>query len=195
MKLAQSRLIKRKQKKLKQINTVVISILVVATLWAIDFGYLINYQGAPNLYNHKKPMIDQVQAKEQIIEPEYKLSSATIKIINNNPTVAGAINKHFGKEWRKWSELIARESSFKPDAINPTSGACGLGQSLPCSKMQCSLDINGIECQIEWVENYVANRYGTIDKALAFWDTKKQECLDKQALGIIDQNKRCGGWY
>lgn len=172
MKKAKSRLIKRKQAKLRQINIVVISSLAVMTLWAIDFGYLINYKGAPNLYHHKKPMIDQVRAKEQIIEPEYRLSSTTIKIINNNPTVAGAINKHFGKDWRKWSELIARESSFKPNAINPTSGACGLGQSLPCSKMQCSLDMDGIECQLKWVENYVVNRYGTIDKALSFHDVK-----------------------
>jgi hypothetical protein len=170
MKKAQSRLIKRKQKKLKQINTVVVSILVVATLWAIDFGYLINYQGAPNLSHHKKPMIDQVQAKEQIIEPEYMPSANTIKIINNNPTVAGAINRRFGKNWLKWSELIARESSFDPSIINKTSGACGLAQALPCSKMQCSLDMDGVECQIKWIEDYTVGRYGTIEKALLFHD-------------------------
>jgi len=123
----------------------------------------------------EKPYIKPVaivQAKEQAPEPEYMLNDRTIKIINSNPTVAGAINKKFGKEWRKWSELIARESSFKPDAINPTSGACGLTQALPCKKMQCSLDLDGVECQLEWVENYVATRYGTIDKAIVFHDIK-----------------------
>lgn len=168
MKKAKSRLIKRKQAKLRQINIVVISSLVVITLWSVVFGYLINYKGAPNFKSYQRTVIQQAQAQE----PEYMPSANTIKIINNNPTVAGAINRRFGKEWRKWAELIARESGFKPNAINPTSGACGLGQSLPCSKMQCSLDMDGVECQLKWVENYVVNRYGTIDQALSFHDVK-----------------------
>lgn len=61
--------------------------------------------------------------------------------------------------------------------------------------MQCSLDMDGVECQLEWVENYVATRYSTIDKALIFWDIKKQECLTKQSAGLIDKDKTCGGWY
>jgi len=66
------------------------------------------------------------------------------------------------------AELIAREASFNPGAINPSSGACGLPQSLPCSKMNCSLD--DIDCQLDWQKDYIAGRYGTITKALEFHD-------------------------
>lgn len=69
---------------------------------------------------------------------------------------------------KKWAELIYREASFDPEAINATSGACGLPQALPCSKMKCEL--HDINCQLEWIEEYVTRRYQTIENALAFHD-------------------------
>jgi len=79
----------------------------------------------------------------------------------------------YGSEWRYAAELIARESSFNPGAINPTSGACGLFQSLPCLKMKCEL--TDVDCQLRWGQTYVTNRYGSFKKALEFWDKKKAE--------------------
>ena len=71
------------------------------------------------------------------------------------------------ENWFDAAELIAKESGFNPLAINPTSGACGLVQALPCSKMNCELE--DIDCQLDWQWNYIANRYGTISKAMSFW--------------------------
>jgi len=68
--------------------------------------------------------------------------------------------------WFDAAELIGKESGFNPFAVNPTSGACGVCQSLPCAKMNCEL--SDIDCQLDWQWNYIANRYGTITKALAF---------------------------
>jgi len=68
--------------------------------------------------------------------------------------------------WFDAAELIAKESGFNPLAINPSSGACGIPQALPCAKMGCEL--TDIDCQLDWQWNYIANRYGTITKALAF---------------------------
>lgn len=70
--------------------------------------------------------------------------------------------------WQEAAELIAHEGMFQPEVLNPTFGACGLPQALPCSKMKCSLDESGIDCQLDWMKAYVASRYGTITNALAF---------------------------
>lgn len=64
--------------------------------------------------------------------------------------------------------LIGRESGCNPGAINPSSGACGIPQALPCSKMNCSL--SDPVCQLRWMENYVMNRYGSWENAKAHHD-------------------------
>jgi hypothetical protein len=61
-------------------------------------------------------------------------------------------------------ELIKRESNCNPYAVNASSGACGIGQALPCSKMGCSMG-DGY-CQVRWMNSYVTARYGTWAAAL-----------------------------
>ena len=63
--------------------------------------------------------------------------------------------------------IVSWESGFNPGAYNYHSGACGLFQALPCSKM------GGMEVdnQINWGIGYIRNRYGTPSNALAFWVT------------------------
>jgi hypothetical protein len=63
--------------------------------------------------------------------------------------------------------IVFHESTFNPNAVNPTSGACGLFQFYPCSKLQCSKgDYN---CQITEGLTYIKNRYGNPTKAWEFW--------------------------
>lgn len=63
--------------------------------------------------------------------------------------------------------LIGKESTYNPGAINPTSGACGLFQALPCGKMKCSLD--DVDCQLNWGADYIKRRYGNPTNAWKFW--------------------------
>lgn len=51
------------------------------------------------------------------------------------------------------------ESGNNPSAINAQSGACGLGQALPCSKMGCNL--GDYSCQDTWFTSYMLRNYGT----------------------------------
>ena len=70
-----------------------------------------------------------------------------------------------------WSEedyyalvmLWNRESSWNPNAINKKSGACGIPQSLPCSKMKSAgADYRtNYKTQIRWGLNYIKARYGS----------------------------------
>ena len=63
--------------------------------------------------------------------------------------------------------IYARESGNNPGAINRSSGACGLGQALPCSKMPCSL--SDYACQDNFFTGYMQSRYGSWENAQAFW--------------------------
>lgn len=69
------------------------------------------------------------------------------------------------------SFIYMHESGNRPNAINASSGACGLGQALPCSKMGCSL--SDYACQDAWFTSYMQARYGTWENAMAFWIAHK----------------------
>lgn len=63
--------------------------------------------------------------------------------------------------------IYYHESGNNPSSVNRNSGACGLGQALPCSKMGCSL--GDYACQDSYFERYMQARYGTWENAKAFW--------------------------
>lgn len=75
-----------------------------------------------------------------------------------------------GAEFDALLELFACESSWNEKAGNPYSGAYGIPQSLPASKMASFGDdyMTNPITQLRWGLNYVAARYGTPSAALAF---------------------------
>lgn len=70
-----------------------------------------------------------------------------------------------GAEWQALETLWQNESGWNPNAWNTSSGACGIPQSLPCSKIP---NWRSVQSQLEWGINYVAG-YGKPSEALAFW--------------------------
>lgn len=70
--------------------------------------------------------------------------------------------------------IFAHESSNNPHAINASSGACGLGQALPCSKLlnACG-SLDNVQCQIDWFTQYAVARYGSWSNAAAFWQANR----------------------
>ncbi len=54
--------------------------------------------------------------------------------------------------------LIQKESGWRPDALNSSSGACGLVQALPCSKL--GPNWNDPVVALRWGQGYVTSRYG-----------------------------------
>lgn len=59
--------------------------------------------------------------------------------------------------------LLMRESGISANAVNKTSGACGLFQRLPCS-----VTLGDVEGQMANGLTYIEKRYGTATKALHF---------------------------
>lgn len=81
--------------------------------------------------------------------------------------------------------LLMKESTYNNYAVNPSSGACGLFQSLPCSKMRCEL--SDVDCQIKWGMSYIKKRYGNPIQAWLFWQDRAEENKKK--------NGKYAGWY
>ena len=79
----------------------------------------------------------------------------------------GKVVERFGEsEWQPFYEIIMRESGWNWQARNKSSGAFGLGQALPASKMgELGKSPEG---QIEWVIAYISDRYDTPSSAL-YW--------------------------
>lgn len=71
-----------------------------------------------------------------------------------------------GSEWDALVELWHKESGWNPQAYNASSGACGIPQALPCSKIPNPSDVSS---QIDWGLDYISSRYGSPTKALNFW--------------------------
>ena len=89
--------------------------------------------------------------------------------IKNSPNVkAYTLSKArevFGDEHiDEFEKLIEKESGFNLFALNKSSGACGIFQSLPCNKLP-GFDL---ESQVTWGINYIKNRYISPSAALAF---------------------------
>jgi len=71
------------------------------------------------------------------------------------------------ESWGYADFMVQKESSWNPNAVNVSSGACGLAQALPCSKIpgQWNDPVNALN----WMNNYVNGRYGGWAGAHSFW--------------------------
>ena len=94
----------------------------------------------------------------------------TIKPTVEPQTSSQPIYSEVGTEAEAKAFIYQKESGNRTDAINPSSGACGLGQALPCSKMPCTLQ--DYACQDQFFTQYMTNRYGTWSAAKQFWQAK-----------------------
>lgn len=99
---------------------------------------------------------DKVKALQQIA------NTKKIQVQKATPVLSPSDAKMF---------IYLKESGNNPNAVNKSSGACGLAQALPCSKMNCSL--GDYACQDAWATNYMQNRYGTWENAKAFWERNR----------------------
>ncbi|MEU5087917.1 transglycosylase SLT domain-containing protein [Streptomyces sp. NPDC021356] len=74
-------------------------------------------------------------------------------------------------QFNAFSHIVEHESGWNPHATNASSGAYGLVQALPASKMSSAgADWkNNPKTQIKWGLNYMNSRYGSPAAAWNFW--------------------------
>jgi hypothetical protein len=79
---------------------------------------------------------------------------------------------HWGSQFGALNNIINRESGWRVNAQNPTSGAYGIPQALPGSKMAVAgadWRTNGAT-QLKWmIDDYIGPRYGSPNNAWSFW--------------------------
>jgi len=75
------------------------------------------------------------------------------------------------RQFKALKTLWFHESGWNHKAVNRSSGAWGIPQSLPASKMRThgSDYRTNPETQIDWGLDYIRGRYDTPVKAWAFW--------------------------
>lgn len=93
------------------------------------------------------------------------------------------------KEWPAAEQLWKHESNFRPMARNPHGGACGVVQSLPCSKLlkasgARTLGDTTVEKQARWGIRYVKRSYGTPSRAWRHWQAS-----------VNINGREVGHWY
>lgn len=78
------------------------------------------------------------------------------------------------EQWRCLDSLVMGESSWNYRAVNPTSGAYGLFQSLPAHKMSSVADdwATNPRTQISWGLKYIKDTYGTPCAAWKAWNSR-----------------------
>lgn len=70
-------------------------------------------------------------------------------------------------DWGYVDYVVSRESGWNPNATNSSSGACGLVQALPCSKVPGN-GYNPVD-NLRWANGYATGRYGSWQGAYNFW--------------------------
>ncbi len=71
------------------------------------------------------------------------------------------------ESWGYADFMVSKESGWNPNAVNKSSGACGLAQALPCSKVPGN-PLNPVD-SLNWMNGYVNGRYGGWQGAYNFW--------------------------
>ena len=115
-----------------------------------------------------KKKVTKKKAKKKVIKKAKKKSVRMNVKYNKNDVFnyAYSMVKSYGwsdYDWECLVKLWNRESGWNPNAVNKKSGACGIPQSLPCSKMA----VEGTDyktnyrTQIRWGLKYIAGRYSS----------------------------------
>lgn len=102
-------------------------------------------------------------------------------------------------QWPFLDTLWSHESGWRTTAGNPTSGAYGIPQSLPASKMadHGSDYRTNPKTQIAWGLDYIAGRYGSPQAAWDFWQHPKNSPPGASThwYGKGGRTPEWGGWH
>ena len=136
---------------------------------------------AEKLEQENQSLKANLQAKKEREAEQARLASAQAPVqetvAQNKPAPAVQVtgDKHSWlaasgipeSEWQYVDFIVSRESGWNPNAVNPSSGACGLGQQLPCGKWPGAW--NDPVAALKAQYGYVRARYGGYAGAYSFW--------------------------
>ncbi|CAI7976212.1 hypothetical protein FRAHR75_230001 [Frankia sp. Hr75.2] len=87
----------------------------------------------------------------------------------------------WGAQWGSFNALVMGESGWNPMARNPSSGAFGIPQALPASKLDAYGNRNDYRVQLRWMLDYIAGRadYRTPAGAYSKWLSRSPHWYDQ----------------
>lgn len=94
-------------------------------------------------------------------------------------------------QWPALQALWQAESGFSSTATNPSSGAFGIPQALPASKMGAAAVAGNAGAQIAWGLRYIAGRYGSPAAAYSAWQSRSPHWYAQGGRTAPD----FGGWF
>ncbi|MFI5529628.1 transglycosylase SLT domain-containing protein [Kitasatospora sp. NPDC051853] len=120
----------------------------------------------------EQPKQEQQEAAASRSEQRSDLSAATRA---TSPSAVKELARDLvpAAQFAAFSSIISHESGWNVKATNASSGAYGLAQALPGSKM-ASVGADwktNPATQIKWALKYMNDRYGSPNAAWAFWQT------------------------
>lgn len=112
-----------------------------------------NQRKAPKRISQNKPRSVSVPTVSAV--PAGKAQSYALSVVGSS-------------QFASLKSLWSHESGWRTTAMNPSSGACGIPQALPCSKIinKCGSNWRSdYKCQIDWGIGYIRGRYGSPNAA------------------------------
>ncbi|MET9951612.1 transglycosylase SLT domain-containing protein [Streptomyces sp. NPDC012769] len=107
------------------------------------------------------------------------LIGASGAVLGNTGTASAATPQEIARkivppsQYASFSKIVEHESGWNHTATNSSSGAYGLVQALPASKMASAGSDwkTNPATQIKWGLDYMNDRYGSPNAAWNFWQT------------------------
>jgi len=128
------------------------------------------------LEDDKRELEKKLEAKAEEKKGLAETASKVINTITNTQTAYALEGDKYTwmgqagiaeSDWEYVDFIVQKESSWNPEAVNKSSGACSLVQALPCSKI--GNDWRNPVTALKWQKKYVENRYGGYKQAYDFW--------------------------
>lgn len=121
-------------------------------------------------YHNGQPTTRQEVKRQEVVAVQPRIEIVGTKLMYANDAIQlgydmAAARGWTGANWDGLYSLWMKESGWNPNSINNGSGACGIPQAYPCSK----ITDKSAAGQIKWGLDYIAGRYGNPAAAWAHW--------------------------
>jgi len=133
-----------------------------------SFGYQPRDVGEPLVIEVVPSRFDEANAQKDGEQRERPIQSRPTSraVLPRGGTINDFNKPTLARESIAFDLLVQAESGGNFYAVNKSSGACGLPQALPCSKMLNVIgSLDNHQGQIEWMKSYIKERYGSPEAA------------------------------
>lgn len=154
------------------------ALVLLSAVIVASFGL----QGQPNTHTDTQgmkltPSVAQRKTLDQVPEQSTTAITAsyTAPIASAPVRQVEPVQPVSGSEQDAKMYIYMHESGNNPAAVNASSGACSIGQSLPCSKLSsiCPNWQTDYNCDDQFFTDYANQRYGGWAGAQAWWESHK----------------------